>query len=46
VTFFQEHLELAVLFVVAISLIPIVVEALRARRHRDREPVPADLADR
>jgi membrane-associated protein len=41
VTFFQEHLELAVLCVVAISLIPIVFEALRARRHRD-DPLPAD----
>ena len=41
VTFFQDHLELAVLCVVAISLIPIVIEALRARRRRS-EPVAVE----
>lgn len=32
VTFIENHLELAVLAVVALSLVPIVLEALRARR--------------
>jgi membrane-associated protein len=44
VKFFEDHLELAVLCVVAISILPIVIEAIRARRHR--EPVTADLAER
>jgi membrane-associated protein len=36
VQFFQDHLELAVLCVVAISLLPIAVEILRTRRQRTK----------
>ena len=36
-----NHLELAILTVVAISLVPIVFEGLKARRERKREAEPA-----
>jgi membrane-associated protein len=39
VSFISDHLEATVLAVVALSLVPILVEVLRARRERTRAAV-------
>jgi membrane-associated protein len=41
----EDHLLIIEAVIIALSLVPIVVEVLRARRHRAREGVPTMLRD-